>query len=327
MVADLLGVLFPLSPERHFTVKGGVRAALLAVEGHAREGFVYAIERDIEQFYPSVNVIELARLLRPLPFSVVKNVIAYAPGFTWPEYAHSADAVHDTPLPLGGLLAQGSAASPIAAEVLMADLLEGMPDDVRVMSYADNVLILGETLDSVEAANAVLETRVNEHPCGPLRLKPSTDFRDITIHGIPFLGHDGEWNGDGIDWEPDHFALEEVRRKIEEARDADEVRETIRWLHNWRRGYPLWKNGGEEADRYTAQLGARLAYCAPATLSRQYHRGLQLVTNYCAAVALRTGEFPDLHELLPDFPDDEGDEGKRPQFIRAVERRLGLRDG
>ncbi len=324
MVADLLKSMFPLPPGKHFTIKGGVRAALEAVEGHAKQKFIFAIERDIEQFYPSVNVVELAKLLKPLPFSVVMNVIAYAPGFVWSEQHSSADAVHNTPLPLRGLLAQGSAASPIAAEVLMADLLRGMPDNVRIMSYADNVLILGETSDSVEAANAVLEIRASAHPCGPLRLKASNDITDMTAQGIHFLGNQGEWNGKGFDWEPSHYALEQVFSKIEQARNADEVFDTIRWLGNWRRGYPLWTNGDLETSRYRAQLGGRLAFLARTSLSGSYIEGRRLVEDYCRAVYSRRGEFPSLPELLPDFQDDFQIEGRRQVFIRAIERRLGI---
>lgn len=324
MVADLLKSMVPLPTDKHFTVNGGVRAALLAVEEHARNKFTFAIERDIAQFYPSVNVVELAKLLKPLPFSVVMNVIAYAPGFIWSEQHSSADAVHDAPLPLGGLLAQGSAASPIAAEVLMADLLQGMPDNVRILSYADNVLILGETSDSVEAADAVLENRASEHPCGPLRLKASNGITDMTAQGIHFLGNQGEWNGNGFDWEPSHYALEQVFSKIEQARDADEVCDTIRWLGNWRRGYPLWTNGDEETSLYRAQLGGRLAFLAPTSLSGFYIEGRRLVEDYCRAVYRRTGEFPSLRELLPDFHDNLQIEGRRQMFIRAIERRLGI---
>ncbi len=201
-----------------------------------------------------------------------------------------------------------------------------MPDNVRVMSYADNVLILGETSDSVEAANTVLETLISEHPCGSLRLKPSQYIRNITVDGLTFLGNDGEWNGDGIDWEPKRAVLDEVLRRIEQAHLSErEIISTIRWLRNWRRGYPRWKNGQDQVELYVAQLGARLAYSAPQTLARSYNVGLQIVLQYCRAVNVTTGEFPDLSLLLPDYQDDLQDKGKRPQFIRAVELRLGIR--
>jgi hypothetical protein len=326
MVRDLLQELFPLPSERHFTVKGGVRAALQAVEGHVKLGFMFAIERDIAQFYPSVNVVELATLLRPLPFSVVMNVLAYLPGFVWSGSNHSPDAVHDAPLPLGGLLAQGSAASPIAAEILMADLLRGMPDNVRVVSYADNVLILGETLDSVTAANTALNMLVNEHSCGPLRLKPSDDFRNIPLNGLTFLGNDGEWIEGTIEWRPKRAVLEAVMERIENtSSEPSEIDATIRWLRNWRRGYPRWHDGDSEVALYIAQLGARLAFHAPQRLSRRYNTGVRIVVDYCRDVHAATGEFPDLSMLLPDHHDVLEKNGVRPQFIATIERRLGIR--
>lgn len=323
MVADILRAMFPLPSDSHFTIQGGVQAALKAVEGHVREGFIYGVERDIAQFYPSVNVVELARLLRPLPFSVVMNVIAYAPGFVWYGSHVLPDAVHDAPLPLRGLLAQGSAASPIAAEVLMADLLQGLPDDVRVISYADNVLILGETLDSVEAANAALEARAREHPCGPLGLKPSASIKNFAEEAITFLGNDGEWNGQGMHWRPNTFAMEKIYTAVETARNSDEVLKAEKWLRNWRRGYSLWNNGDEEVSLLIAQLGARLAFNSTSSRITGYRTGLMLVIDYCNRVRRNTGAFPSLHEILPDHWNNSTPDRRR-LFIEAIERRLGI---
>lgn len=328
MVADLIKAMFPLPSGRHFTIDGGVKAALQAVDEHTQQGFIYAIERDIEQFYPNVNLQGLAKLLRPLPGSVVMNVIGYRHGHTGSSDDHSTEAVDDAPLPPRGLLAQGSAASPVAAEVLVANLLMGMPDDVRVMSYADNILILGRDLDSVRAADSDLAGRASDHECGPLGLKAPKECIITAPAGINFLGHDGYWNGDGIDWMPDIRATNHILEAIELApteREGalDRVRETIRSLHHWRRGY-IWKNGEEETSRFVAQLWAKLAFNAP-SLSREYVNAMHYIIAYCKEVHTRTGEYPNLADLLPDFSDPLERLGKRPTFIRAIERRLGLR--
>lgn len=328
MVADLIKAMFPLPTGRHFTINGGVKAALKAVDEQARQGFIYAVERDIEQFYPHVNLQGLAKLLRPLPGSVVMNVIGYRHGHPGSSDDHSTEAVDDAPLPPRGLLAQGSAASPVAAEVLVADLLMGMPDDVRVMSYADNILILGRALDSVRAADSYLVGRARDHECGPLGLKAPKECIITSPAGINFLGHDGYWNVEGIDWMPDIRATNHILQAIELAPTEREgalerVRETIRSLHHWRRGY-IWKDGEEETSRYVAQLWAKLAFNAP-SLSRDYVNAMRNIVEYCNVVHTRTGEYPDLADLLPDFSDPHEGLGKRPTFIRAIERRLGLR--
>lgn len=329
MVADLIRKLFSPSTERHFTVQGGIRAAIKAVQGHALEGFTFAIERDIAEFYPTVDLIELAKLLRPLPQSVVINVIAYAPDFNRSERALTPYAVDNAPLPLRGLLAQGSAASPTAAEVLMADLLKGMPDSVRVVSYADNVLIQGATPETVREANAYFEACAHGHPCGPLRLKAS-ELYDIKKEGIHFLGYQGQWVSDskGIEWEPGVFALDKLFKRIEEAKDEYEVLEAMHWILSWRRAYSEWTNGNEHVGRYLAELGGKLAMVAPSELSSGYLAGMEIVVTYCRSVRRRsaTGQVPDLSVLLPDFQDGKGKEGRRPKFIRAVKRRLSLRE-
>ncbi|QFI65569.1 hypothetical protein [Sinorhizobium alkalisoli] len=328
MVADLIKAMFPLPTGRHFTINGGVKAALRAVDEHAQQRFVYAIERDIEQFYPHVNLQGLAKLLRPLPGSVVMNVIGYRHGNPGSSGDHSTEAVDDAPLPPRGLLAQGSAASPVAAEVLVADLLAGMPDDVRVMSYADNILILGRALDSVRAADAYLVGRARDHDCGPLGLKAPKECVITEPSGINFLGHDGYWNGNRIEWMPDIRATNHILEAIELApteREGalDRVRETIRRLRHWRRGY-VWEAGEEETRRYVAQLWAKLAFNAP-RLSRDRILAMRNIVDYCDWVHTQTGAYPNLADLLPDFSDPHERFGTRPTFIQAIERRLGIR--
>lgn len=329
MVADVIQAMFPLPSGRHFTVKGGVKAALTAVDVHAQQGFIYGIERDIEQFYPSVNLQGLAKLLRPLPGSVVQSVIGYRHGDTGLDTAHSTEAIDDAPLPPRGLLAQGSAASPAAAEVLVADLLEGMPDDVRVMSYADNILILGETISSVEAADAILVGRASEHQCGPLGLKPRKECVITDPRGINFLGHDGYWNRseNRIEWMPDTAATNHILQAIELSTNEregalDRVRDAIKQLRHWQRGY-LWEGGKEETERYIAQLWAKLAFNSP-LLSREYIRATHSVTTYCQRHHDQYGEYPDIVDLLPDFADANERWGRRTAFIREMKNRLGI---
>ncbi|WP_018242943.1 reverse transcriptase domain-containing protein [Rhizobium leguminosarum] len=327
MVADVIRAMFPLPSGRHFTLNGGVKAALKAVNEHAQQGFVHGIERDIEHFYPSVNLEGLATLLRPLPGSVVRNVIGYMHGDTGSTDIHPAEAIDDAPLPPRGLLAQGSAASPAAAEVLVANLLQGMPDDVCVMSYADNILILGENISSVEAADAFLVGRASDYEYGSLGLKQRKQCVITDPSGINFVGHDGYWNGERIQWMPDIAATNHILQAIELSTDEregalDRVRDAIQHLHHWRRGY-VWEDGNEETERYIAQLWAKLAFNAP-RLSREYIRAMRSVTAYCQRHHKRHGEYPDIADLLPDFADPHERFGKRPTFIRDIEQRLGI---
>ncbi|WP_062455942.1 reverse transcriptase domain-containing protein [Rhizobium sp. Leaf306] len=327
MVADVIRAMFPLPSGRHFTLEGGVKAALMAVNEHAQHGFIHGIERDIDQFYPSVDLQGLATLLRPLPGSVVRNVIGYRHGDTGLTAMHSTEAIDDAPLPPRGMLAQGSAASPAAAELLVADLLEAMPGDVRVMSYADNILILGETISSIETADAILVGRASEHQCGPLGLKPRKECLITGPSGINFLGHDGYWNGSRIQWMPDTAATNHILQAIELSTNEregalDQVRNAIQRLRHWQRGY-VWEDGQEETERFSAQLWAKLAFNAP-HLSREYILAIRSVTNYFQRHHSRHGEYPDLADLLPDFADANERRGKRPAFIRDIENRLGI---
>lgn len=323
MTADILKVIFPFPYAGHFTIYGGVRAALEAVSGHIRDGFTFAIERDIRQFYPTVNIQGLVELLRPLPGSVVRNVIAYRRTSQGESIPITTSADNDAPLPPGGTLAQGSAASPVAAEIVMARLLTPILPDVRVVAYADNVLILGETLDVVENANSLLEARATLHPCGPLGLKPPLETHVVVGGGIEFLGSFGAYDGSSISWEPNDRAMSHLISTLENATSDEQIMTTINWMTKWSRGYPLWDR--DVAERYRIQLWAKLALNSNGPLSRNFIEAARKIRSYCLLELSKYGQLPDLHDLFP-ASSEEWTSGIsiRTQFIGYIYTRLGV---
>lgn len=323
MTADILKVIFPFPYAGHFTIHGGVRAALEAVSGHIRDGFTFAIERDIRKFYPSVNIEGLVELLRPLPGSVVRNVIAYRRTSLGESIPITTSADNDAPLPPGGTLAQGSAASPVAAEIVMARLLTPILPDVRVVAYADNVLILGEKLDAVENANSILEARVSEHTCGPLGLKPALHTHVVIGGGIEFLGSFGAYDGHSMSWEPNDRAMSRLIDSLHNATSEEQIRATIDWVTKWSRGYPLWDR--DIAERYRIQLWAKLALHSDSNLSRNLIEAERNIRSYCLSELKKYGALPNLHDLFPDISDEQTNENNaRARVIEYVYTRLGV---
>lgn len=88
LVADVLRAIHPSRPNQ-FMEKGGVSAALRAVEQAVRDGHVYAREVDIQNFYPSVRLEQLIEALRPLPRAVVEGTV-WLPGGTPLRRAHAS---------------------------------------------------------------------------------------------------------------------------------------------------------------------------------------------------------------------------------------------
>src|SRR6266536_2443293 len=81
---------------------------------------------------------------------------------------------------------QGSAASPILAEMLLAPLLYQVPIGVEVVAYADNILVLSKNESDADAMIESLEIALKKHPAGQLWPK----IKCFPQGGpIEFLGH------------------------------------------------------------------------------------------------------------------------------------------
>ncbi len=156
---------------------------------------MWAIESDIRHCYPSIDGQKIGGLL-PIPEQVTRSVLlggslnlsicsklsfnlAY-PGADEHYYATEfATARRGLP--------QGSAASPLVAEMLLAPLLADLPTCGAWIGYADNFLAMGKSEEDVVSMTSAFWGAVKAHPAGPLRLKPPF----CTSRGVPFdfLGH------------------------------------------------------------------------------------------------------------------------------------------
>ncbi|MEP9374411.1 reverse transcriptase domain-containing protein [Mesorhizobium sp. KR1-2] len=303
LVAEAIKAIHAPFPNQ-FTVDGGVPAALDAVEQGVRDGFVFGRELDIRDFYPSVQLGHLVSVLHPLPRAVVENTVwmGDAVPLEGPDlFLHGVDA--DGPLPVRGLrgLPQGSACSPIAAERLVADVIRELPTGVRVITYADNIMLLSETKDGVEQATTALAAELEARSAGSLTLKaPYGEIYDARIETVRFLGREGEVyhkaGETGIDWPPNYFVLNQIFELIEEpSTPSDLLRTQIRRVEKWGRTYPRWMRGAEHRLRLLAQLKAKQAY-----LSGRVERSVLVgeIERHWRAL----GSASPLDELLPEPP-------------------------
>jgi hypothetical protein len=194
LVLGVLEKLFQPHPRQYHNK--GVTLAVSQVAKAMADGTVYAYELDITNCFQSFDGKKLASLI-PLPKEVTDQVIISQhlnlKGATNNIYDPIGPADGDESLKLIPALAharrgipQGSAASSIVAEMVLALSLNAVPELGRVFSYADNVLLLSTSKNNAVTMMKALRSALEAHPVG--RLRPKVKFFDAG-EPIDFLGH------------------------------------------------------------------------------------------------------------------------------------------
>ena len=180
-----------------FSIRGGTNAAgreVLNNLGNHGGKYKHVVVSDVTNFFGSINVDHLADLL-DIPPRVVDNVVS--------ARNLNLDLQPMDKIPCaGGLLVtthlgllskaragvpQGSSLSPLVAAIVLARVLDQLPEDVKVVAYADDVLVLVRTKrEAVAIANA-LRLALARNPLGPFRCK-LLEIRRASW-GFEFLGY------------------------------------------------------------------------------------------------------------------------------------------
>ena len=213
LVLSVLYAIAVLHP-RQFATRGGVPGATAQVIDAMKAGHVHAREIDIKDFYPSCDGNKLVELI-PFRKKVIERVLLSEHLSIVASKRHhilscvgAADKHQGAVPPLEKYLAearrgipQGSAASPLLAEMLLAPLLFQVPagDKVVVVAYADNILVMAKTASDADAMTNSLRLALTKHPAGPLQPKIKT----FPAGGpIEFLGHRLTAHGDKVRAQP-----------------------------------------------------------------------------------------------------------------------------
>src|SRR6266700_8000433 len=199
LVLSVLYAIAELHP-RQFATRGGVPAAIAEVAKAMKAGNVHASEIDIKDFYASFDGNKLMDLI-PVQKRVIERVLLSEHLNILPSTLHHttvscfgpADTDQGEVSPLEKYLAdarrgipQGSAASPILAEMLLAPVLHQLPSGGEVVAYADNILVLAKNESDADAMTESLEIALKQHPAGQLWPK----IKSFPPGGpIEFLGH------------------------------------------------------------------------------------------------------------------------------------------
>jgi hypothetical protein len=196
LLLRLLKTAADLHPHQYAT-RGGVPAAIDYVAASLLEGFVWTIETDIANCFPSFNG-EVYKFL-PVPKDVIHHVVmadhlTVTPGTTLLHHFGTADDDPGDPIALAKYLAearqgipQGSAVSSLVAEMLLATPLKTLPSVGRVANYADNMLTMAKTESEAVSIIEALWNALKTHPVG--LLTPKIQGNSDPGGHVDFLGH------------------------------------------------------------------------------------------------------------------------------------------
>ena len=253
-----------------YGLRGGRDAAIKAAAEALDEGLAWAVTADIKDFYPSINGKKLQKLL-PLSEEMIRLVmlsrylrlsLGWRPlGVTTADFM--AQARQGIP--------QGSAASSLLAEVVLAPLFNALPEGACVINYADNFLILAHSKAEADSTVNTLRCACKSLPAGPLRLvakepRPSTEW-------IDFLGYSLRAHNGNVLIRPSNGNLERFNHIIndyeydllEDVGDGDErFKKAERFVQSWSSAFHRWPYAGLNCAMWlndldeAAEIGALL---------------------------------------------------------------------
>ena len=194
LIKAILMVTADLHPHQYATV--GTSKAIAHVAEMMRQGYVWAVEVDIKNCFPSFREEELHRFL-PLPKKVIDHVamashLNTVAGNLYDFLGPAEDGVD--PIMVTDLLAearlgipQGSAASSIVAEILFAAVYKAVPTIGVAIGFSDNSLLMAKNQKDLVAITSALFCALKAHPVGLLR--PRIKSASGPEEPVDFLGH------------------------------------------------------------------------------------------------------------------------------------------
>jgi len=294
LLLPLLREIADLHPHQFGTGNGGSHAAIKHIAQAMKDGHLWAVEIDIENCFPSFDGDKVADLL-PFPKEVTEQVLLarnlnLVPGNLLDLFGGEPGGVQDVPYgsshaphfgPACGLgiigaqilaearrgIPQGSAASPLLAEILLAPTLEQLPTGGEVFAYLDNFLVMAKSEEDAVSMSLNLRSALKAHPAGPLRPKIKARFHPG--EPIEFLGHRLIAHHGAVIIEPSPLNQQkfEVTMKVELARikenslfpaaRARKIRDLRKYVCSWASAFKLWPR----AEIHKKQWLAKIAYC------------------------------------------------------------------
>lgn len=229
-VRRVLGELLQLHSDQYL-FGGGVHEAVEQTAKALQDGCQWVVEIDIINCYPSFDGKKLTKLL-PLPKEVTEYVILSEHLNIVPRKitrvidpgnvdGGNQQAAKNALLAARRGIPQGSSASSIVSEAMIAIALEQIPSQGVIIAFADNILLLAKTQADLCSMTKACEGALEAHPVGRLRSR-STVFKKG--QSIQFLGHKFDVSMDGVAISPALEHLAKFKERV--STDTDFLRKT-----------------------------------------------------------------------------------------------------
>jgi hypothetical protein len=246
LVRDVLEAQADLHPNQY--AMRGHHAAIERVADLLEQDCQWAIETDIANCYQSFDGEKVSELL-PIPKKVTQSTLLgehltltlLSGMFGSADPGVEDETVFPEEFAAARLgLPQGSAASSLVAEMLLASLFDELPDGSRMIGYADNFLVMGKSKNDVLPATLALWSALDAHPAG--QFQPNVPRIYKPGDPIDFLGH----------------RLQLCKRRVR----IDPIPKKTGGIQN-RDGYPLTRNYKGVLEEGTREEDAQASWLCP----------------------------------------------------------------
>ncbi|HZM90084.1 MAG TPA: hypothetical protein VFF31_26430 [Blastocatellia bacterium] len=266
--------------------------AIKQVTQAMKEGFDWAIEIDIEDCFPSFEGDKVRDLI-PLPKEVTEQVLLarnlnLVPGNLLDLFegetgdAHGGDQLAQHTIgqthfgPAGGFsiltaevlaearrgIPQGSAASSLLAEMLLAPVRQQLPTGGKVFGYVDNFLVMARSEKDAVSMTKALDSALRAHPAGPLRPKIKGRFRPG--EPIDALGHRLTAQHATVMIQPTPLNLQRFKLKMRRelsrinflttSARARKLRDLKTYVRSWTAAFLLWPHVETHKKEWLAKI-------------------------------------------------------------------------
>lgn len=275
LVGSALKARANIHPNQFCVRGGGIHAAVAKVSTALMSGYCWVVETDIANCYSSFDGEEVPGLL-PLPEEVTRKIILsrdlnLSPG-NIEKWFGPADGVGGNDDALTQAIAearrgipQGSAVSPLVAEVLLAPVFTQLPKGGVVVAYADNILVMAQGENEAVSICKALWSALKSHPAGPLRPKEPRFYEPGKM--VEFLGHTLTVKHDNCRIEPSQSNFLDFKAKFNKGLDrvlsatTQHRRQRLtndlsRYVRSWSAAFALWKGASLHRKLHIEQIKA-----------------------------------------------------------------------
>jgi hypothetical protein len=254
LVRSVLEIRADLHPGQYL-LQGGVHKAVQKAADELAGGPKWAIESDIRNCYSSFEGKKVPDLL-PLPKKVtLQSLLGVSLNMRVLPSQSFGSAELDEYV-FGQELAdvrrgfpQGSAASPLAVEILLASLYTQLPVAGVSVGYADNFLVMASQEEDAVSTTTAFWSALEAHPAGQLKPKEPKIFEPKIP--IEFLGHTLQLQNGAIQIHPTpqnsgdfearlNAGLRRIRKAIhDQPRAARRAQRLRRYVMSWTGSFKL----------------------------------------------------------------------------------------